>query len=323
MTENTEKIYCRKCTKMLPKGDFYDSVDLGFIDTNGKLSVCKSCIQELYDKVFSETQSIEKTIHKLCVSLNIKYSNEAVSATKAHIETLLNSGKTVNAVFGIFKQKLVSTQKSMDKSIQEDNTYEDVGTIFVSQETINTKEIPIPQEVMDFWGRDLIRDDIEYLENQYANFKQTHKADTYAEITLLKQVCYTLLDIKQARAQGDSTEKLVKELQELMKNLAISPESAKKLQTGREVESLGVWIQDIEQYEPAQWLSTDPRGDIYRDVGNVEEYFLKYVVRPLKNFILGSKDFGVDEESVEDSDYGLSQEELDEIEILKTLDNQE
>jgi len=317
MTENTERIYCRKCTKMLPKGDFYDSVDLGFIDTNGKLSVCKSCIQELYDNLFTETQSIEKTIHKLCVSLNIKFSNEAVSATKSHIETMLANGITVNAVFGIYKQKLVSTQKSMDKSIQEDNTYADIGTIYVSPETINTKEIPIPQEVQAFWGKDVTREDIEFLEGQYANFKGTHKADTYAEITLLKQVCFTLLDIKNARAAGDSTEKLVKELREVMGSLAIAPDAAKKAGTGKETESFGLWIQDLERYEPAEWLSSDPRGDMYRDVGNVEEYFQKYIVRPLKNFILGSKDFNIDEEDSEDADYALTDKELEEVDIFK------
>lgn len=312
--------YCRKCEKILPKGDFYDSVDLGFIDTNGKLSVCKSCIQKLYDKLFMETQSIEKTIHKLCVSLNIKYSNEAVSATKSHIETMLANGKVVNAVFGVFKQKIISTQKSMDKSIQEDNTYADIGTIYISQETINTKEIPIPQELQDFWGKDISRDDIEFLEGEYTKFRGTHKADTHAEITLLKQVCFTLLDIKNARTAGDSTEKLVKELREVMGSLAIAPDAVKKAGAGKETESFGLWIQDIERFEPAEWVSTDPRGDMYRDVGNVEEYFQKYIVRPLKNFILGSKDFNIDEEDSEDADYALTTEELEEVDIFKDED---
>jgi len=60
-----------------------------------------------------------------------------------------------------------------------------------------------------------------------------------------------------------------------------------------------MWIQDIEREEPAQWLKTDPRGDMYRDVANVEDYFQKYIVRPLKNFIQGSRDFNTDEEEIE------------------------
>lgn len=294
-----EANYCRKCMKMLPPKEFYECTDAGFVDSNGLMSVCKNCIQEMYDKIFDETKSMEKAIHKICMTLNIRFSNDAVGATKAHINTLLESGKKVTAIFSIYKMKLTATKKSMDKSGLEDMSYEDVGTIYTT-EAINTKEIPIPQEVVDFWGKDISRQEIEYLESQYANFKQTHKADTYAEIVLLKQVCYTMLDIKQARLQGDDTGKLVKELQDLMKNLAISPNVSNAAAASKGQEAFGLWIQDIEREEPAQWLKTDPRGDMYRDVGNVEEYFQKYFVRPLKNFILGSKDFNIDDETEND-----------------------
>ena len=100
-----QPIYCRKCTRQLSPKEFYDSSDGGFIDTNGKLSVCKSCIQALYDSVFSETGSMEQAIHKLCTSLNVKYSNDAASATKSHISSFLESGKKVSAVFGIYKSR--------------------------------------------------------------------------------------------------------------------------------------------------------------------------------------------------------------------------
>ena len=161
--------WCRKCSKMHPATDFYEAVDAGFIDTNGLMSVCKNSMQELYDNILAETQSSEKAMHKLCASLNIKYSNEAVSATNKHIQTLLDSGKMVHNVVGIYFSKLVATNKSMDKSAIENNTYSDIGAIYVS-DAINTKEIPIPQEVIDFWGSgsSLTRDDIQYLETQYA-----------------------------------------------------------------------------------------------------------------------------------------------------------
>jgi len=293
--------YCRKCMKLLPAKEFYECSDMGFIDSNGLMSVCKDCIQKIYDELLAVNGSMEKTIHKECMSLNIRFSNEAVSATKEHINTLLQNGKNVNAIFGIYKQKLLATKKSMDKRGMEDATYEDVGTIFTS-EAIDTKEIPIPEDVIAFWGKGLAKGDIEFLETQYANFKQTHKADTYAEIVLLKQVCYTMLDIKNARAQNDDTSDLVKELQNLMKNLAISPNAVNSANSGKAMDTFGLWIQDIEKSEPAQWLKTDPRGDMYRDVGNVEEYFQKYIVRPLKNFILASKDFNVDDEEIDNEE---------------------
>jgi hypothetical protein len=301
-------IYCRKCTKHLVSDKFYDAVDNGLIDTNKKMSVCKDCVQKLYDEIFVETQSMEKTIHRLCIVLNIKFSNEAVDATKKHIQTLQDSGKNVNAIYSIYKMKLTATNKSMDKSITQYEGYEDVGTIFTEKQ-IDIKETPIPQEVLLFWGKDLARGDIEYLEREYANFKNTHSADTYAEIVLLKQVCTTMLDIKKARLAQDPTDKLVKELQELMKNLKISPYTAKGNDINSGADSFGKWIEDIERNEPAQWLKSDPRGDIYRDVTNTDEYFQKYIVRPLKNFIQGSRDFNVDES--EDIEREFDDSEID------------
>jgi len=286
--------------KLLPENKFYEAVDAGLIDSNGKLSVCKPCISSLYNGFYEQYGSVEKAIHKLCISLNIKYTNEAASATQKNITTLLEQGKNVRNIMGIYLSKIVATNKSMDKSIEEDNTYTDVGTIYVDKETV-IDEAPIPKDVIGFWGEDVPKDDIKYLENEYINFKKTHSAETYAEIVLLKQVCYTMLDIKRMRQAGEETGDLVKELQALMKTLAVSPNvTAAATASSKNSESFGLWIKDIEENEPAQWLLSDPRGDIYRDVSDIDKYFQNYIVRPLKNFITGSKDFNVAEDENED-----------------------
>lgn len=301
--------------RLLPEKQFYDATDAGLIDSNGKLSVCKPCISDLYNQFFEEYGSVEKSLHKLCMSLNIKFSNEAASATQSQITTFIERGKTVRNVFGIYKSKLVAVNPSMDKSTDMDLTYSDVGTIYVDKENI-IEEAPIPKDVIDFWGRDVPRDDIRYLENEYINFKKTHIAETYAEIVLLKQVCYTMLDIKRMRAEGEETGTLVKELQALMKTLAVSPNVAIAANaSNKNSESFGVWIKDIEENEPAQWLMSDPRGDIYRDVSDIDQYFQKYIVRPLKNFIQGSKDFNVAEEG-EDDLFAIDDEDIPDYNLI-------
>jgi hypothetical protein len=308
---------------MLSARSFYKALDGKLVDSNGKFSVCKPCVQDIYDIIYKETRSIEKTIHRMCTIFNIGFTNEAMDATKSHIQTMLNKGKNVKAIFSIYVMKIIATKKSMDKGGKNDFQYEDVGVIFTEKE-IDVTEIPISQNILEFWGTEWSREEIEYLETQYANFKQTHKADTYAEIVLLKEVCYTMLNIRSLRMAGDGTSEGVKELQALMKSLAVSPNVARSRSGTGEKDSFGLWIQDIEKQEPAQWLKTDPRGDMYRDVGNVEEYFQRYIVRPLKNFILSSRDFNVEDESIEDElfdeedleklSYFNEQEELEEVE---------
>jgi hypothetical protein len=246
---------------------------------------------------------MEKSLYKMCTSLNVKFSNEAVSATKEHINTLLENQKQVHAVFGIYRLKLLATQKTMNKNSLADQSYEDVSVIFTDKQ-INTKETVIPAEVLEFWGTDLSKEDILFLEREYTKFKQTHVSSSYTETTLFQQICFTLLDIKKARANADNTDKLMKTLQDLMGNLNITPKTANANNTNSESdEAFGLWILDIEKEEPAQWLKTDPRGDMYRDVANVEQYYKDFVVRPLKNLIQGSKDFNVDDAEVIMNEY--------------------
>ena len=76
------------------------------------------------------------------------------------------------------------------------------------------------------------------------------------------------------------------------------------------------WIEEIEKYEPAVWLKNEGHDDLYKDVGNVDEYFQKYFVRPLKNFMLQSKDFIGDGEGDIDMD-----EVSDELEKEETSGN--
>lgn len=289
-----EKYYCRKCMKHLSEDNFYNAYDGMLIDKNGKFSVCKKCIVDLYDYFYQQYESMEKVIHRMCQALNVRFTNDALDATKAHIQTLIDNGKNVSAIFSIYLMKLTATKKSMTKGGPNDFQYEDVGTIFTEKQ-VDITQIPIPAEVINFWGNDLKREDIEFLENEYLEFKNTHSAETRAEVVLLKQICFNLLDIKKARLANDPTDKLVKEMQDLMKSLTISPNVVKANALNAGGESFGQWIEDIERSEPAQWLLSDPRGEIYRDVGNTEEYFQKYVVRPLKNFILGSRDFNTEE----------------------------
>ena len=295
-----EKYYCRKCMKLLSADNFYQAMDGGLVDSNEKFSVCKNCVQDIYDIIYKELDSMEKTVNRLCRIFNIKFTNEALDATKSHIQTLLENGKNVKAIFSIYLMKLTATKKSMDKSGINNFQYDDVGTIFVDKQ-IDTKETPIPPDVLKFWGNGKSRGDIEYLETEYANFKNTHSTDTYAEIVLLKEVCETMLQIKKLRENNDpDTGDAIKELRDLMKSLKISPDAAKANAPSVGTDTFGKWIEDIEREEPAQWLKTDPRGDMLRDVGNVEDYFQKYFIRPMKNFIQGSKDFNVDDQEVEE-----------------------
>jgi hypothetical protein len=296
--------YCRKCMTVLPATDFFDAVDAGFLDANGLMSICKKCIQGMYDKHFQITGSFEKTILFICKTINVKFSQDAVDSAKRHMETLLSKGKTVNPGFGIYKIKLFSVK--VDKSAGQDMTFEHEAVVYLTKE-VSQEETP--EDMKLFWGDYFKWDDIKFLQNEYNNFKRTIKEDTYPEVTLLKEVCYKLLEIRNARIGEKSTASLVKELQELMKNLAISPNMVSEANGGKAMDYYSKWLVDIETLTPAQWLEGNGH-EMFRDVvGPVEQYFQDYFARPLKNLMLTSKDFNVAEET-EDSLFDELEAEL-------------
>lgn len=285
--------YCRKCQQFLPEKKFYKAVDNGLVDSNGKLSVCKECSQNIYDVIFQEQQNMESTLHKMCTTLNIKFSNEAIDATKKHVDTMLSNGKNVKAIFSIYLMKLIATNPSMDKSADIDMTYSDIATVYVDK-LYDAEEIPLAKEVLERWGDDIPREDIEFLEREYTKFAETYKTKTHAEVVLLKQACQMILNIDKLGKEGEDTTKQVRSLRELMKTLEISPDAISAGANTSEFEKLiGVRIRDMEKYTPAQWYkdNMDKYGSL-RDVNDAKKYFREEIVVPMKNFITGSRDFG-------------------------------
>jgi len=287
--------FCRRCLKTLLVESFYASVDLGKVDTNGLMSVCKDCANALYQEEYDNCHSVEESLHKTCIALNLLYNPDAVEATKLHINTMAEGGLALPPLFSTYKAKL-SSYVAIDKRKDTDLSYKDLsGVVYTIQDPAVPVKI-IPKELKRFWGDEFTPEDIEYLEQEFAEARQTHTVDTWTEIKLMKEVCYKLLEIKKERMiTGGDTSDLVKQLQVLFKSLNIAPSSSTATSKGSE--AIGNWIADIERTEPAQWYQEDGKKySLLADVDDVEGYFQKYFVRPLKNFITGSKDFNIDEE---------------------------
>jgi hypothetical protein len=158
-------------------------------------------------------------------------------------------------------------------------------------------------DLKSFWGENLLIDDYKFLQKEYDNFKKTHRADVYSEIVLLREICFKLLLIRNLRVEGKSTAVMTKELQELMKNLGISPSMLNAANSGKSLDTFGQWVKEIEEFRPAEFFDDK---DMYADFDKIEEYAERHITRPLKNFITGSRDFGVDaldlNEEIEDGE---------------------
>jgi hypothetical protein len=290
----TETFRCRKCGLPKKGDEFYKCTDIE-LDSNGKLSICKNCCRELFEKELYS--GIEKALLSICRRLNIAYNEVAVEKTRAKMEELKLAEKPLDILFGTYLQA-IHTRKTLDADL---TFREPSEPIVVKEETIEVD--PQLQKLQKEWGKGLKIDDYGFLEEELANWESTHRSDTMAEKTLLHHIAYKQLEIRNARLLDPPDPELsrayLKELQDLMRTAAIDPNKANAAGQGKGKESFSAFIKMIEETEPADYYLD--KG-LFKDFDNIEFYFEKYITRPLKNFVMGSRDFNVETEKEGDDE---------------------
>jgi hypothetical protein len=271
---------------------FYTATDT-FLDSNKMFSVCKECCNEIYNNFFANDKSMDKTLLRMCRLLNVRFDERTLEATKQQIETYIAKDMSIENVFGMYKSKLLSTQKTQigERNAGEDYTFEEPFHNVLLNPLSNTDDNS--EYLKQFWGDKFEVEEYIFLENELSEWKKTHRCDTKAEESLLKELCHKELEIRKARNEDRATGNLVKELQDLMKTASVDPSKTSSSNAGKNQDTFSSFIKIIEQNEPADYYKDK---DLFKNFDNIDWYFRKYVTRPLKNFIIQSRDFNVSEE---------------------------
>jgi len=316
VTKTGEKLsenWCRVEMKLKPATEFYQATD-SYIDKSGLMSVCKGCLNDIYSKFYQNDNSVEKTLLRMCRMLNVRYDERAVESTRKQLLTMMEKRTDVNGVFGIYRQKLYAVQNNeIGKRNDEDLTYVDVSGTIKFEEIDYTGTVE--RDVVSFWGNGYKPEDYAWLENEYDEWIKTHKSDTKAEQVLLKEIVYKQFEIKKARTEDKATGSLTKELQDLMKTASYDPAKTSVAGSGKAHDTFSAFIKTIEENEPAEYYKDE---NLFKDYANIDKYFQKYIVRPLKNFVTGSRDFNIDdvdndvEDDFEDEEFDKFKTSLEE-----------
>lgn len=300
-----DKIFCRKCMKNLKPTEFFTAVDKD-LDSNGFFSICKRCCDELYSGYYRIEHDVARAILQSCRKLNIKFDEASVESTVAQLKTYADKGRQTDSVLGIYKGKLIANSKNnmSDKSSSIDLTFVEPSVVLPPAHPLDDSKTSF--DLQQYWGDNYNFDDYQYLEREMSEWRKTHRCDTKAEETLLKEICHKSLEIRRQRLKngGGSTATLVKELQDLMKTASVDPSKTSSIGAGKSQETFSAFIKIIEENEPADFYKDK---ELFKDVDNIDWYFKKYLTRPLKNFITQSRDFNVEEDD-EESDFDSLEE---------------
>lgn len=302
-TQKEHKVYCSACGKEKSVRSFYQSNQAIYNNDKqyGRFPICKDCIKKrIYIR---DTGEIDKNAFKsMLQKLNLPFWD--ILYQKALMDDRETFGTFITLLNTFYKTR--STEMcwedgEMDGKPDSKNAL-DITNIKENNSTA-TKE-----RILD-WGRGFSDDEYDFLDNELEEWKKTYKWGKRAELILLKEICMTLLRIREARESNGDVSKLQKDLQDLMKTASIDPAKANIADNGKSLDAFGVWIKDIETKKPAEWFEDQEK---YKDMDSFVPYIKNYIVRPIKNFLTGNRDFKINENidvDIDNIDIELNEEE--------------
>jgi len=292
-----EKFRCRKCGVSKVGDEYYKATD--DLDSNGKMSVCKSCVKDITDGFIDSEKATDKGILKTCRKLNVMFDKDICDRTVAKVQEIEQGGKATEMVFGFYLRFLFA-KKADGKDLTFEELENDVGVpsetpIDVSFDSIDPKM----KEWEKRWGIGFLKSDYEFLEEEYDGWSEGRKTLTKEDITLLEEICHLKLHIRKTRNPENPAEDLVKQLQGLVKS-ANEQLKVNKEQEEEGLETISSIIKIMESQYPAEFYKD--KG-LYADYDyDMTKYYDKHVTRAIKNFASGTRDFDFDMETDKDDD---------------------
>lgn len=284
---------CNNKKGVLKKGDFYISTNPVFFK-NGRMHVCKACIKEFcyVDGVFS----IER-FKNILMLLDLPFLNKEFESA------LADKGETI----GVYIKNLYLNHKG---KVANDS---DSGLGNLSNKNSEINDFEVTKEMFRVWGRGKTPEDYEWLEETYKEWTTKYKSDTLSEQKTFRFLTLKELEIMKGREEGKNVDKQEETYRKFMSDANVVPRDATASMDSEKQNVFSLWIKEVEKYKPAEYFEDK---SIYEDFDGIKEYLNRFVYRPLKNLLTGSREFDI-EYNVENEDIGDIESEDEENSLLE------
>lgn len=303
MTEN----YCRKCVSYKNPKEFQQSYDT-VLDKSGLMSICRSCCEEIYQDNLRAERDISKALLKTCRILNWVFYSPAIEPTIEKYKTSKEKNPDGKISFtGTYWTIIHGTNNMLYSALPSLTFSEPAKEDFVPGEFVGEE---ISDEIIKFWGEGFSTEEYKILQQNYLDFKKDYTIEAKGAVLIVREICFKILELEKTRKIPGSSESILKEIQTLMKNGALTPAMANMANSGQARDTWGVRIATIQKNEPAEWLEQEEQRKKLKNYYGDFEYFKNFYVRSLKNYMLGSKDYLSEELLSNDDEEEFNIEEL-------------
>ena len=289
-----EAFVCCQCNRHFNNlGQFYKTYS-GLYSGTGYLPICRSCLSNLYDEYLDKYESKKFAMQRLCMAFDLYYDDKLFdnccdddgNIILGQYIKMLNmkqyKGKTFDFtlfekidILGFTKRKTVNRPPEIVDTKNKNSKPE-------QKEEPN----PISKKDIEKWGYGFDVDDYSTLNSHY-NFltKANPNCDSNQEI-FINDLCITKMLQMKAVKNGDvdAYNKLTESYRKSFQQAGLK---TVKDASATEDFSFGVNCEMIEKYTPAEYYKNK---ELYKDHDNLGSYYQRFILRPLRNLIHGTKD---------------------------------
>lgn len=286
MPSKDSKCVCCSCGEPLALTKFYKSNSVFYAD--GHLPICKECFSSKFGHFAAEYHSNKMAMQRMCMTFDIYFNEAAFDSCDTDDSTVL----------GNYFRKLNLSQhkgKTFEDSIKEGfDLSGDRKPVKETQEVFNVDNDDEENENADMidpadiekWGAGLEPTDYTILNSHYRLLSSSNpQCDGNAEIFII-DLCYTKM--QQMKAVRESRVDDYKKLTEsYIKSFTQAGLKTVKDTNAMEDFTIGVNAETIEKYTPAEYYKN---RSLYKDHDNIGDYIDRFLLRPLRNLMRGTKD---------------------------------
>lgn len=283
MAEMIDKPYqCTCCGTRykVQKGNFSHSSSPFFKSNNEYLPVCANCLEDIVVQYTQLLGSESDAIRRVCMKMDI-YLNETL------IESSRKTSEKSNSSW--IRTYIKQTNLNSNNGKTYDTYLAERGQAIVTDEVISQLEDNDARKMernVEKWGSGYSTAEYDTLNEHYKMLTKRIESMDYVQDKLCRDLSTIKIMQDRAFTNGDITgfDKLIKLYQSTLSTLKLNPDVDNKTE---EEACFGAWINDIEKYCPAEYYADKSK---YMDFFGIGEYIERFLYRPLKNLITGSKD---------------------------------
>ncbi len=289
------EFYCTRCGKKYKaqRGNFLRVQSPLWEQNDRYLPVCMTCTDELYEHYVETLGSVQAGMRRMCLHFDIYYDTTLLEATVKGSRSNLFRAYISKTYLAHVQGKTYDDTMDVEAGIpfEKPNEFEKLS--------ITAKPKTASQRQIEEWGNEFSPTELSELDVHYKELTKEINNDSFAKDILIRDLCTIHIQKKRALKDGDTAqyEKLTKLYQSTLTSPVLK-ESDEQAIGHQDV--YGKWLLDIEQYAPAEYYADKNR---HWDFFGLGEYFERFVARPLKNLMLGTREMD-SEYSVGDDDAG-------------------